>query len=70
MNKTANKVEHRESNKVRKYKAQEEFMVNMVKNQWEIGDPVGRLKFYGELGARDDCDDGTDFYNNYLDPMK
>ena len=45
-------------------------MVNMVKDQWEIGDPVGRLKFYGELGARDDCDDGTDFYNNYLDPMK
>ena len=42
----------------------------MVKDCWEIGDLVGKLELYGKLGARDDCVDGTDLYNNYLDTMK
>ena len=67
---TAKKMEHRDSNKGKKYKAQEEFLVNMVKDWWEIGYPVGKLELYGKLGARDDCANGTDFHYNYLDPMK
>ena len=48
--KTAKKVEHRYSNKEHKYKAQVDFLVNMVKYRSDIGDPFfqGRSHFCPE----------------------
>ena len=68
--KTVTKVERRESNKGQNYNKQEEFLVNMVKDWWEIGYPVGKLELYGKLEDRYDCANGTDFYKNYIDPIK
>ena len=42
----------------------------MVKDRWDHGDPVGKLELYQELLALDECAEGKDFYNSYLDPHK
>ena len=41
----------------------------MVKDRWDIGDPVGKIELYDKPGARDDCANAMDFYNNNLNPM-
>ena len=70
MKNTAKKVERRDYNKGQKDKAQEGFLVNIVKDWWEIRDPFGKLELYGELGDRYDCSEGADFYNNYPNTME
>ena len=42
----------------------------MVKDCWYSGDLVGNLDLYQELMALDECAEGKDFYNSYLDLHK
>jgi hypothetical protein len=56
--------------RARKYLDQENYVINMIQKRWDIGDPIGKLELYGELSAMDECAEGTDFYQNYLDPLK
>ena len=56
--------------KGRKYEDQEDFTLNLVSDRWKLGDPIGKIELKGEIISREDCDEGTEFYNNYLDPEK
>ena len=60
----------KEKNKGRNYVEKEKYVVDMVVDWWNIGDPVGKLDLYGEILARNGFSEGTNFYNNYIDPMK
>ena len=42
----------------------------MMKDCWDSGDLVGKLELYQEVMALDECAEGKDFYNSYLDPHK
>ena len=42
----------------------------MVKDLWDSGYPVGKIELYQELMALDECAEGNDFYNSYLDSHK
>ena len=42
----------------------------MVKDRWDSGDPVGKLELYQELMTLEECAEGKNFFNSYLDPHK
>ena len=42
----------------------------MMKDCWDSVYPVGKLELYQELMELDECAEGKDFYNSYLDPHK
>jgi hypothetical protein len=57
--------------RARKYLDQENYVtINMIQEWWDIGNPIGKLELHGELSAMDECTEGTDFYQNYIDPLK
>lgn len=54
----------------RKFSGQEAFLINFVKQRWDDGDPIGKIELQTEISAREDCAEGTDFFNAYLAPGK
>ena len=69
--KTASKrVRRADAGKPHKYIEQETFVINLVEERWNQGDPLGKIELKDEVMSRDDCLDGTDFYKQYLDPTK
>ena len=42
----------------------------MLKDRWDSEDQVGKLELYQDLMALDECAEGNDLYNSYLDPHK
>ena len=52
--------------KGRKYADQEAAIAEFVNERWSTGVPTTRAEVYAVLRARDDCAEGTAFYNSYF----
>ena len=66
----AKKAPRNDSGKARKYQDQEKFAVMTVEQRWDQGDPIGKQELYLEMSVRDDCAEGTVFYDMFLNPEK
>lgn len=60
----------KDSGRPRAYVDQVEAVEEMVQDRWNSGDPTTRMEVYDMLRGRDDCAEGTDFYNSCLDAGK
>ena len=70
INTTSKRVGRVDAGKPRKYIEQEKFVINLVEERWNQGDPLGKIELKDEVMSRDDCLDGTNFYKQYLNPTK
>ena len=59
-----------DAGKARKYVVQEDFVMELVAERWEQGDPIGKIELKDYVMARDDCKEGSEFFKQYLDPAK
>ena len=44
--------------------------MNLIQERWRQGNPIGKIEMKQEIITRDDCAEGTQFYNSYLDPKR
>ena len=68
--KTTARTERKDAGKGRKWQNQEAFVIALVAKRWDDGDPIGKTELKDEVLARDDCVEGTPFWNSYADPSK
>eukprot|EP00956_Cyclotella_meneghiniana_P024783 scaffold50391_cov37-Cyclotella_meneghiniana.AAC.1 len=64
------RIERKDRGQARAYLAQSQAVEEMVQNRWNEGDPTTRMEVYDMLRCREDCAEGTDFYNSYLAARK
>lgn len=67
---TSKRVGRSDVGNARKFHQQEAFVINLVSTRWNEGDPIGKIALKDEVMARDDCQPGSSFYNQYFDPNK
>ena len=68
--KMTKRLERRDKAKARKFPDQVDDIIDFIQHRWDTGDPCTRNEAYDELRTRDDCAEGTEFYNSYLLPAK
>ena len=64
------RLERNEKGKARKYPDQTDAVCEFVQERWDHGNTTTRLEVYEGLHIRDDCKEGTKFYDSYFAPSK
>ena len=61
-------LERSDKGKARGSHDQENFALRLVSTRWSSGDPIGVSELKIEICLRDDCQEGMEFYQKYIDP--